>query len=88
MIAETMKLIVNADDYGYCPERNKGILDLFKSGSITSSTILITMEGIEESVSQAKKDGIKLGIHLNITEGKPCCDPKTISSITNENGYS
>ena len=36
-----MKLIINADDLGWNSQRDSGILKLFESGAITSSTVLM-----------------------------------------------
>ena len=33
-------LIINADDFGMCRAANLAVMDLLKSGSITSSTIM------------------------------------------------
>ena len=33
-------LIINADDFGMCRSANLAVMDLLKSGSITSSTIM------------------------------------------------
>ena len=46
-------LIINADDFSYCPERNIGIIEAFNSKSITSSTLLINSLYAEYAVKLA-----------------------------------
>lgn len=38
-------LIINADDFGMCRAANLAVMDLLKSGSITSSTIMLPARG-------------------------------------------
>jgi predicted glycoside hydrolase/deacetylase ChbG (UPF0249 family) len=37
-----MKLIITADDFGYCKERDKGIIKCCKEGVITNVSVMIT----------------------------------------------
>ncbi|OJF91893.1 carbohydrate deacetylase [Alkalibacterium sp. 20] len=77
-------LIINADDYGYSRAVNLGIIDSFKSGVLTSATLMANMPGFEHAVELAKlnpKFGI--GVHLTLTCGKPLSE--NTSSLT-ENG--
>lgn len=68
-----MKVIINADDFGYCTDVNRAIEKAFRSGLISSTTILPNMPGFEEAAMLAKnKDFInRVGIHLNLFEGLP-----------------
>ena len=64
-------LIINADDFGICDERDKGIFELFKKGCISSASILINGNNFENSIIEAKFLKMDLGLHLNLTEGQP-----------------
>ncbi len=67
-----MKLIVNADDYGFSEGVNKGIILAHKKGIVTSSTVMVTMPAVEHALSLLKEaPDLKLGLHLNMTLGKP-----------------
>jgi predicted glycoside hydrolase/deacetylase ChbG (UPF0249 family) len=46
-------LIINADDFGISPQVNKVILNDFKNGLITSTTLLANMPGFEDAVNIA-----------------------------------
>ena len=64
-------LIVNADDFGYCDQRNQGILESFQYGVVSSVSLLVNSVNASEAVQMAKTYGIPLGLHLNLTEGYP-----------------
>ena len=66
------KLIVNADDFGYSEEINKGIIESHLNGIVTSTSMIVNMPGFKSAVKSAKKHpSLDIGIHLNLTEGKP-----------------
>ncbi|MEC1520513.1 chitin disaccharide deacetylase [Neobacillus niacini] len=67
-----IKLIVNADDFGYSRGINYGIIDAHKYGIVNSTTMMMNMPGVNHAVELAKKHpALKLGIHLVLTCGKP-----------------
>lgn len=68
-----MKIIINADDFGYSSEINKAIEQAIKRGIISSTTILVNMPAFDEAVDIAKRENFidRIGIHLNLFEGKP-----------------
>lgn len=77
-------LVINADDFGYCDQRNRGIVESFQSGVVSSATVLVNAVKASEAVQLSRQWGIPLGLHLNLTEGYPM---KThCSSLTSENG--
>lgn len=67
-----MKLIVNADDFGFSEGVNNGIVLAHKKGIVTSTTVMITMPAVDHALSLLKDaPNLKLGLHLNMTLGKP-----------------
>ncbi|HBV03636.1 polysaccharide deacetylase [Mammaliicoccus lentus] len=67
-----MKLIINADDFGYSNGVNYGIIDAFKNGILTSTTCLTNMPGFNHAIQLAKENpNLGIGIHLTLTCGKP-----------------
>lgn len=68
-----MRIIINADDFGYSTEVNSAIKKALQEGVISSTTMLVNMEGFEEAVAMAHTKDFKnrVGIHLNLFEGKP-----------------
>jgi predicted glycoside hydrolase/deacetylase ChbG (UPF0249 family) len=65
------KLIVNADDFGIGEERDRGIIELFEQGCISSCSILVNGVNFENSIKIAREIGFPVGLHLNLTEGCP-----------------
>lgn len=68
-----MKLIINADDFGYSSSINETTVNAMKNGLISSTSLLVNMSGFEEAVELSKsKEFIgRVGIHLNLFEGEP-----------------
>lgn len=66
------RLIVNADDYGLSEGVCLGILKAHRDGILTSTTCTMNMENIEKYLEMTKDyPNLGLGVHLNITVGKP-----------------
>ena len=72
------KIIFNADDLGCSKENNQAVLYGYKSGIITSSSLIVNMAGFEDAVFKINSDlkDMTIGLHFNIIEGK---------SLTNAN---
>lgn len=83
------KLIVNADDYGRSPGVNRGILHAHHNGIVTSTTVMINYPDAAPGLELALRDAPKLGIglHLNLTSGKPVSAPEHVPSLVREDGH-
>jgi len=81
------QIIINADDFGFSAGINKGIIQSYKKGLTTSTSIVCNTANFEKSARALKKLGdIGKGIHLNISLGKPVLNQKDIGSLVNKNG--
>lgn len=84
---------VTADDFGYCRKRNAGIIELCKEGVIHKLSLLVNGVECEDAISSFKalplstRKHIKLGLHLNLTEGDPVAEKSTVSSLLNSAGH-
>ena len=82
-IATALKLIVNADDYGYSAERDAGIRLCCEQGIVRSVSLLVNgahaAAGLEELV--AALPDVSVGLHVNLTEGRPVCEPQSVASL-------
>lgn len=82
-----LKLIINADDFGLTKGCNQGILEALKNGAATDTTIMINMEESRHAIEAARSNGIKrIGLHLNLTCGKPVLPAKNVKSLVKEDG--
>lgn len=68
-----MKIIVNADDYGFDRNRTEAIRECFRRGLLSTTTAMVNMPYCAMAIEQARADGIfnKIGLHLNLTFGSP-----------------
>lgn len=69
-------LIINADDFGKDSLTSKAIVECFKLGFCSSTTIMANMPDFEEAAQMAFDQKISgmVGMHLNLTEGFPLTD--------------
>lgn len=84
---EENKLIINADDFGYSDNINAAIVSCFQKDIINSATIMVNMDGFDEAIKLARQHGFadKIGLHINLTEGKPLTDFSG-TKLIDENG--
>lgn len=62
-----MKLIVNADDFGFSEEVNANIVKCHQKGIVTSTTILAASDKFDEAIQLAKENPkLGIGVHLAI----------------------
>lgn len=81
-----IKLVVNADDFGYSRGINYGIIDAHKNGIVNSATMMMNMPGASHAVELAKENpNLLVGIHLVLTCGKPLLND--VPTLVNKNGY-
>jgi len=80
-------LIVNADDLGYHPRINAGIVSAWRGGIVTSATMLMTTPYLDETVREAVRGaGLPVGIHLALTVGKSVAGHAAVPDLTDEAG--
>lgn len=81
-----MKLLINADDFGYSPAVNHGIIETFKNGIVRSTTMMCGMPGFDHAVSLAKENPeLGVGVHLTMTAGYSVGG--VYKTITDQNGH-
>lgn len=69
-----IKTLINADDFGYSRTVNIAITKLIEAEFVSSTTIIANMDGFDDAAEIVKQNELfknKVGLHLNITEGKP-----------------
>src|SRR5215467_7429130 len=80
-------LIVNADDLGWTEGVNRGILEAFHRGIVTSTSLLANGAAFAEGVRAAKSaPGLGVGVHLNLSDGAPVADRESVTSLLNNDG--
>ncbi|HKW33981.1 MAG TPA: ChbG/HpnK family deacetylase [Candidatus Acidoferrum sp.] len=80
-------LIINADDLGWTDGVNRGILDAFRGGIVTSTSVLANGAAFAEAVKTAKSaPRLAVGVHLNLSDGAPTADRERVTSLLNDDG--
>ena len=80
------KILVRADDLGYCESFNYGLARAVKSGIVRSVGVMANMEWAEHGVRLLDGCGVIFTQHAVISQGRPITDPKRIPSLVTENG--
>lgn len=80
-------LIVSADDLGADPDIDRGIIETFKRGILTSASLLVTTSARwEAAAAAAKAAGLPFGLHLSLTHGIPVAPANTVPDLVDEKG--
>ncbi|XP_056139938.1 carbohydrate deacetylase isoform X2 [Lampris incognitus] len=83
-----LKLVVTGDDFGYCPKRNRGIVDCFQAGGISNVSLLVNASAAKDAAELAKRYRIPIGLHANLSEGEPLCQSlRHGSTLLNRGGF-
>lgn len=72
------QLIVNADDFGFTPDVNRGIVASHRHGILTATTLMASGEAFEDAVRLARENPtLDVGCHLVLVQGKSLLPPYT-----------
>lgn len=76
------RLIVNADDFGLTSGVNRAIVELHRSGVLTSATLMARAAATEEAVEAAKTTPmLGVGCHVVLVDGEPVQPPARIPTL-------
>jgi len=82
-----MRLILNADDFGYDEDSTTKTIDCFEKGALTSATIMPCMPSTQRAIEYAKQNpNFSFGVHLTFIDGLlPLGEKNKISSLLTAN---
>lgn len=63
------QLIINADDLGYDPAVDRGLLRAMRTGLVSSATLMVNAPTSAEAAGAAR--GLAVGLHLNLARWRP-----------------
>jgi predicted glycoside hydrolase/deacetylase ChbG (UPF0249 family) len=70
------RLVVNADDFGFTPDVNRGILAAHRDGILTASTLMANGEAFDDAVRLARETPtLDVGCHLVLISGRSAMPP-------------
>jgi predicted glycoside hydrolase/deacetylase ChbG (UPF0249 family) len=64
------RLIINADDFGFTPDVNAGIIHAHREGVLTATTLMANGDAFDEAVRLARQTAtLDVGCHLVLVQG-------------------
>lgn len=82
-----MRLIVNADDFGYTPGVTRGIVRAHQNGIVTATTLMANAPDTEDAAKAARADKtLDVGVHLVFSYGRPLTAAERVPSLVTETG--
>jgi hypothetical protein len=86
----TVRIILNADDFGYSDDTVDATIECFERGALTSATIMTTMPAAARAIEFARKHSqFSFGVHLtysHVGRERPMLSRTEIPDLLNENG--
>ncbi len=71
VLSARRQLVVNADDFGFTPDVNRGILEAHRRGILTATTLMATGDAFEDALGLARQaDTLDIGCHLVLVGGR------------------
>jgi predicted glycoside hydrolase/deacetylase ChbG (UPF0249 family) len=75
------KLVVNADDFGFTRDVNRGIVEAHRNGILTATTIMSNGAAFDDAVRLARENPtLDIGVHLVLVGQAPY--PMTVAQLT------
>lgn len=66
-------LVINADDLGFAPGVNRGIVEVHEAGVLTSASMMVNAPAFTDAVAlvRARAPRMGVGLHLDLVAGRP-----------------
>ena len=82
------RLFVNADDFGLTDGVTRGIADAMERGLVDGTTAMVCAAGAPERIRRFDA-GLRgrVGLHLQLTGGRPCLPPGEVPSLVGADGF-
>lgn len=79
------RVVINADDLGFAPGVNRGIVEAFEAGTLSSASMMVNTPafGDASALVHDRARLLDVGLHFNLLTGSPLsvaptlCDPRT-----------
>lgn len=85
--ARPVKLIVNADDFGYTERVSAGIMRAHRDGIVTATTLMTNAPHTTGAAAFARATpSLDVGVHLVVTFDRPLVDPARVRSLVDRDG--
>ena len=75
------QLVVNADDFGFTPDVNQGIVEAHRGGILTATTLMANGAAFEDAVRLGRETPtLDIGCHLVLVSGRSLVSGKPLPS--------
>lgn len=75
-MSSTKQLVVNADDFGFTPDVNAGIVEAHRKGILTATTLMANGDAFDDAVRLARETPtLDIGCHLVLVGGRSLLEP-------------
>lgn len=83
----TSAVILTADDYGLCDEVNQAIEEALLAGVVQTTSAIMNMPShIAIAGLRCRFPRVSLGLHWNLSQGKPVAPLKSVSTLVDRDG--
>lgn len=79
-------LLLRADDLGFSEAVNYGIERTIRHGLIRNCGVMVNMDATVHAADLVRDLPCCLGLHCNVSVGRPLCPPEQVPSLVNEDG--
>src|SRR5947208_16446745 len=85
--ASSIRLIVNADDYGLSESVNAAVLEAHDRGILTSCSLMVAEPAAEAAVRAAReRPGLAVGLHLVVVCGQAVLPRSAVPRLVDKAG--
>lgn len=81
------QLLMRADDLGFSEAVNYGIARTVREGLIRNCGVMVNMDATEHAVELFQRIPCCLGLHCNVSVGRPVCPPEEVPSLVDSTGH-
>jgi predicted glycoside hydrolase/deacetylase ChbG (UPF0249 family) len=74
-------LVINADDLGFAPGVNRGIIEAHDAGTLSSASMMVNTPAFAEGAAlAASHPRLGVGLHLNLVAGRPLTEAPSLTN--------
>jgi len=84
---DSIRVVLNADDFGLAPAVNEAVVDLCRQGIVRSTSLLATGPAADEAMALARGlSELGVGLHLALVHERPAADAAAIPALLDREG--
>jgi hopanoid biosynthesis associated protein HpnK len=80
------RLVVTADDFGLGVGVNEAVRRAHRDGILTCASLMMGAPAAKEAVDIARAEGVPVGVHLTLVDGRPVLPPERVPDLVDSDG--